>query len=305
MDKEQENLEQFTDIDFGEPEPKPGPDLNAPVETVDYTQRALDMGWIPPEQFKGDISKHISAEEFVKRGENFMPILKANNRKLEERNKKLYSDLEEVKKGVEAFRKYHEEDRERAIKHGYEQAMKEFKAKQREAYEDGDLDKVEEIEKQKEQETHKYYEKMSKPVTAPEENKQDNQKQYPEAVKQFLDSNPWYHENSEMRAYAQAMEGYITSTNPNIKGDDPQLYQKITDMVKAQFPDKFENPRRNNAGAVEGSTTTTTVPAGKTFADLPPEMKEQFKELKKIGYTQEQFVKEYFNFQDTGIQYFD
>jgi hypothetical protein len=44
--------------------------------------QARELGWSPKEEFKGDPERWIDAETFVKRGEELMPILKANNRKL-------------------------------------------------------------------------------------------------------------------------------------------------------------------------------------------------------------------------------
>lgn len=39
-------------------------------------KRALDMGWIGPDKFKGDPEKFIDAEAFIERAETFVPFLK-------------------------------------------------------------------------------------------------------------------------------------------------------------------------------------------------------------------------------------
>lgn len=46
--------------------------------------RAKRMGWQPATEFKGRSENHISAEEFVRRGEEHLPILRQNLRKSDE-----------------------------------------------------------------------------------------------------------------------------------------------------------------------------------------------------------------------------
>jgi DNA-directed RNA polymerase len=45
--------------------------------------RALEMGWIPPERYKGDPERFIDADAFVERGETILPIVKKRAEKLE------------------------------------------------------------------------------------------------------------------------------------------------------------------------------------------------------------------------------
>jgi hypothetical protein len=50
---------------------------------VDVEAQARQMGWSPKEHFKGDPRHWVDAETYVNRGEQIMPILRQNNRKLE------------------------------------------------------------------------------------------------------------------------------------------------------------------------------------------------------------------------------
>ena len=50
--------------------------------------RAAQMGWVPVDKFRGDPAHWVDAETFVKKGEEVMPILRANNRRLEEKRRK-------------------------------------------------------------------------------------------------------------------------------------------------------------------------------------------------------------------------
>lgn len=55
-------------------------DENQPApETIEKARR---MGWVPQEEFHGDKTKWRGADEYVARGEEMLPIIKANERKL-------------------------------------------------------------------------------------------------------------------------------------------------------------------------------------------------------------------------------
>ncbi|MHB8413927.1 MAG: hypothetical protein ACYDB1_00835 [Acidiferrobacteraceae bacterium] len=45
---------------------------------------ARGMGWVPEEEWKGDKEKWVPADEFVRRGQEIMPILRQNNKALKE-----------------------------------------------------------------------------------------------------------------------------------------------------------------------------------------------------------------------------
>ncbi len=53
-------------------------------------QEAEKLGWIPPVRFKGDPERFIDAEDYIRRGEEVLPIVK-------EQNKRLKAELEQIK----------------------------------------------------------------------------------------------------------------------------------------------------------------------------------------------------------------
>lgn len=58
---------------------------------------ARSMGWRPKEEFRGDPDKWVDAQTFVDRGEHFLPILRANQKKLETENATLREEIRGVK----------------------------------------------------------------------------------------------------------------------------------------------------------------------------------------------------------------
>ena len=71
--------------------------------TTEVEQAAREMGWRPKEEFRGDTAKWVDAETFVSRGENFIPILRADREKLRGENAEIKSALAETKTLLQAY----------------------------------------------------------------------------------------------------------------------------------------------------------------------------------------------------------
>ena len=100
------------------------------VEYSDVEKRAMDMGWVPKDQYNGDPDRWKSAEVFLALDE---PI-----KRIESQSK----ELKAVRKALEALQEHHSKVRENE----YKRAMEDLKAARRQAYQDGDLDRVEALE---------------------------------------------------------------------------------------------------------------------------------------------------------------
>jgi len=232
-----------------------------PVEAVE--DKARRLGWRPKEEFKGDEERWIDADTFVKRGEEILPIVQANNKALEK-------EVANLKKTLKEFSAHHTKVEQRA----YQAALRDLEARQAAAVEANDLGEVREI-------TRELAELGKEVAPGPTEDP---------ALTDWKDDNPWFGKDPIMRAAAVAIvdeliaDG-VTSLNKQLAAVDKR--------IREEFPHKFTNPRRSQAAAVEGSSTPRR-PAGKTFADLPPEAKAMALKWEKQGLlTREQFTKEY------------
>src|SRR4030042_4905842 len=112
--------------------------------TVDpaIEQEARDMGWVPEQEFRGDTSKWRSAEEFVDRGREILPILRKNKEELLKHNRQLKSEIDEMKATFEDFKEYRKADKDRA----YKQAIQDLKSRKVEAIDAGQGELVVEID---------------------------------------------------------------------------------------------------------------------------------------------------------------
>ena len=51
--------------------------------TPEVQAQAEAMGWIPPTRFRGDPERFIDADAYIKRGEEILPIVKEQNKRLQ------------------------------------------------------------------------------------------------------------------------------------------------------------------------------------------------------------------------------
>lgn len=236
----------------------------APVEEA-AEDRALTMGWVPKEQFKGDPDKWVDAATFIKRGEEFLPFLKAANKRLER-------ELETVKKSMREFAEFHTKTEARA----YERALKDLEARQEAAAAAGDTQAVKEITKE--------IVGLAKEVSAPKTNANKD------VVEEWKAENAWYDKDPVMRGAAFEIANELVEQGIT---DPAKQLAEVTRRIKAEFPHKFENPKRREPGAVEGNTPVAR--RGKSRSDLPPEARSTMDRWVKQGLiTEAQYIKDYF-----------
>lgn len=103
--------------------------------------RAEKMGWIPPARFKGDPEQFVDADAYIERGETVLPIVKAQNRKLELelaslRNSEaaLKAAVAQANEAIAEMQERHSVETQKAI----ENARREVKAQLAAASEAGD-----------------------------------------------------------------------------------------------------------------------------------------------------------------------
>lgn len=242
--------------------------------TVDpVVEKAKGMGWVPKEDFRGDPERWTPADKFVERGENILPIVK-------ERLDHVIKENQELKASFKEFNDYHKKTAERE----FNRAVETLEQRKIDAVQNADVDEYRQVQR----EEHELWKERPQPV--PQANIPS-----PEFV-QFTKENDWYQSDAEMKAYADMIGNGIAATRAGqISYGD--ILKEVEKEVKARYPGKFQNQRRESANSVERSSDTgLPVKGGKTYNDLPPEdRKDCDKYVKTIpGFTKEQYVKDYF-----------
>lgn len=259
--------------------------------------KAVDSGWRPPDEFKGNEENFRDPAEWVKRTEEYVPFIKTQMKGLEEKVGNLEKENQTLKQTIEATQgEIKEKDRvmkkvldahDNISKREYENALTTIRKQQREAVENSDGEAWEKLEAEKDN------------LKAPETIAPKEPSGTPDAPPEFVEwkkENTWFDEEIKdpLSSYAVGIQEHLLRSG--YKGKD--LLNKITEEVKLRFPDKFENPNRNNPGDVDSGSTSGAGDTNlnkQTYANLPEDAKAACKSLVKQGIiTKEQYVKEYY-----------
>ncbi len=226
----------------------------------DFEAEARSHGWTPKDDFKGDPTRWVDAETFIKRADEVMPLLKKKTQNQDR-------EIAELKRMVKKLT--------RAEQAAYENALSDLKAQAEAAVESGDLDayrkvdgKIETLRKEAESDlgdTHG----------------ENPQEQYAA----FRAANIWYDKGnlasaSELEADARAMADRLADkyAAQGLTKDLPpsEFFAKIAREVEEALPLlTAKKARAKPPSAVEGVSANRGERGAKTGANLPPEAKRQ------------------------------
>lgn len=224
--------------------------------------RARSMGWTSKDEFKGDPSKWRDAAEFVERGESLLPLVKAQNKRLER-------EVAELKQTTRELGDYLSKTEQRA----YERALADLKQQRKDALAAGDGDAFDKADEQIEQLKRDAEAKAAKRA----EKKDDGADP---VYTEWEARNPWL-KDSELSDYAEFAAQKLRASGEKATGAD--FLDMVAAKVKAQFPAKFTNPRRETAQAVEGAAPAARR-GGKSYADMPAEARAACDRMAKNGF---------------------
>ena len=257
---------------------------------METEERAKLMGWVPQEDFKGDPDKWTSAEDYVDKADNLMPIMRSQNKKYEEQLHKTNATLEATKTELASMKKTVENIvrvNSKVSEREYERALETIRKEQAKAIDANDGDRFKELEADKDALEKNKPEKIEVVESPKAEN--------PE-FEAWVKDNTWYNEDQELREYSDYMASVVSRGNPQLRGE--ALFNTVKDRVKATFPNKFENPNRQEASVVDGGTNQGSGDigkGGKTYRDLPADAKKACDGYVASGLmTKEEYCKDYF-----------
>lgn len=246
-------------------------------ELEQIEQEARNMGWKPKEEFNGPEGAWVDAEAFVERGRQIVPILRANNERLNKtlltQNQKI-GNLEKLLKdsqtAIETLEKHYTAANKRAVENAKRQLVQQIK----QAREDGDTDAEFELLDQLDavRESAKAAEKTEeKKVEAgqPSKKEEPGNQLDPEFIR-FQEENPWFGQDKKRtKAIMRIGEDLRDEGNTAV---GYAFMQECLQELKKQEGDS--SGARTNTSKVEGSARTSSRRAGgKSFADLPDDAK--------------------------------
>jgi hypothetical protein len=236
------------------------------VEGKEHEAEALKLGWVPKEKFRGNPERWVDAKAYVDRGNEVLPIVKAQLRKTE-------AELEEFKKTSAEWRTFSEAHTERQVnewKAKYEEAVRDKSA----ALTQGDGEKFVEAEaRQKQLEAEKPQPPKTEATKGPD----------PE-FKAWLDENPWYVSDRKKRLKADLIGADLVQDG--LRGR--ALYDAVKERLEELEQDSTGTTR---SGPQRGGRTAASTKGARTYENLKPDYKDACDRfVKTMGVKQADYV---------------
>ena len=222
---------------------------------------ARELGW--NDKFDGDPSEYVDAATYIRRSKDINEAKRSQISGLKKQLKEINNVVSELKT--------HNERVYKAEVKRLTQELDELKAQRRSAIEDGDVDRVEKIEKQM-AETHDL-------VT---EAKPTADKVSDSSWNDWVDANPWYKEDDEMRVFADKA-GLEYEGLPFDK-----ILKLVLKDTKAEFPERFgakakTTEKKTAISPVESGSRRVSSGKSKTESDLSPAQRSVMNQFVRQG----------------------
>ena len=237
---------------------------------------ARRLGWVEKDKFRGNEADWMDATSYVERGRQMLPILRANNRKLEEKTQTLEqrvmaaeSALAESKETIAALKEFTTE----AAKRAAEESRKELVAQLKAARESGDVEQEAKVFEQLGIHTAAQAAAVAKPVVKEPPKPQTEEFTPTPEFKAFMEAHPWYNENAKMRAVATINAQEMAAAG---KFDGISPADRLAMVAEATLKEfGMQTSRRSNVeGGSRGAARTGDGPGeGQSYNDLPAEAK--------------------------------
>lgn len=262
-----------SDMDYGQGQEEADDDPDDP----EAERMARLMGWKPKEEWKGDTTNFVSAQEYLRR----------NARKFEafDELEKKTQELDELKRKFVSIENRFNENEARQ-NHA---SLKQLEAARDEAFRVGDRRQFaaldQEIRKRERTQAQREYE---------ERLRQQQQPSYdPDAdtnFHKFMAENPWYGDrnntgNAAKTYYAEnkaAPQAYAEGLRPEIHGE--RFYARVSELVNEVYGQpSFGNQKNMPSQNTPRQPAKPRAPKTKGFSHLPQDAHQAFERLARKG----------------------
>lgn len=236
-------------------------------ELTETEQKAKELGWDP--NFEGDDNKTAkTAEQFLELQPLYDDLRKKNR------------ELKKYREEIDALKDSHK----MIAKRTYDRARQDLQKEKKQAVEEGEGDKVVEIDDKIGELDKEYSEQEQKTA-------QQNDAGMQEAFQEWLKSNPWYENDPDLKETADAIGAKLQNDNPEVVKDPEQFLSQVTDKIKKVSPDKFSKKRTT---PVEGDKGGGNSKKKHSIRSLPEEDQKVAKRIVDSGVmSEEDYVRQY------------
>ncbi len=216
------------------------------LDPVAEKQRQIEaeahrMGWRPKEEYRGPPGGWRTAEEFLKRGESILPMVRKDLIRERERVTKMSEEIQALRQTVDE-QKASMEDLLRmartADERGYKRGVEELQARKRQAAAEGDVATVVAIDEQLDE--VREARAANKPVVTPPkaaEAPKNPAAKLPREVEQFIADNPWFNTDGVLHRAMEAEHMALLEESPAMPLEEN--LERAKEIVMARYPRKF------------------------------------------------------------------
>lgn len=271
-------------IDAATPELEAADDA-APSNGADpaIETRAREMGWKPLAEFRGRAGTWKPAAEFISRGEEVLPIVRDQNRRLLERVNRLESEVGGLRTSsteqLQIIKDLRDMGR-KADQRGYDRAMADIKTKKAAAVEAGDTKAYQQFDQQ--EDALRESRSMATPATtaittdsgitvtaAPSLPTATAPLNVSTAVKEFVASNAWFNSTPVLNAAMIAHHNEVLrerGITQDMLSNDPALDRELLDEAKDRVMDAY--PRAFGAAPLRDEPAARSAPPRRRAASV-------------------------------------
>lgn len=233
-------------------------------------KRAREMGWSPKDKFRGDPTNWVDAETYVKRGEEMLPIVRAENRRMAAELSAVRTELAQSNENIQALMGANQaiaRDRAQARKRELNSAIREARSQQND-------DRADELQ----EELDSVNDTLKELGPAQNSNGQGNgqgrqpqQQRIPPEQLAWQQDNPWYGTDVRKTALATGIAQELRADPANQGLTGRAFLDRVSEEVDKIFDSG--NSRRSAPSRVEGGSRSTGGGGGsaneKSWNDLP------------------------------------
>lgn len=237
--------------------------------------KARDMGWRPKEEFRGDPDAWRDAQEYVRRGEEILPVVRSRLEKSEAKAAELANQLDRQNKewGDKFKRLEHMSDV--ALTKQKESLESQFAARKVAAVEAGDV----EAYKKADTEEREALRDLADKTKVPDVSRDDTQQIPPvwkEAIDTWIAENADWFRDPELNAVASAAHARLRTEKPGLS--PTENLSEVRAYVAKRYPEKFGNGQDTapRGSRVEGGSRASGSDEGRgMWSKLPADAKAQ------------------------------
>lgn len=269
------------------------------TQSDDTESRARAMGWVPKEDYKGNPDNWRDAGEFVRRGEEILPIVQERNRDLTRKLNELEARLNQKDVEHQTNLKKIERMSEIALVRQREQLLGSYDQAMRQAAASADVDRYDQLSRDRDQAVSQFDNRIRETVAV---QPQQQQPQAPPEVQAWVERNKsWFLGDEALNMEAQAVHMGLRKKHPFMSHEEN--LKEVERTIKQRYPEKFGIQTQQAApsisyGAVEGggSRRPSAGGGGKTASDLPAEARAAAERFVKQGIFKDvnEYARDYF-----------